>query len=70
MNILIIENMIEYLLILFHMNINQSSIQNDNQFFLFILSMISLSGKSFMNRDENRSNRVEFHILIQSDFLG
>ena len=49
MNILIIENMIEHLLILFHININQLNAQNDDQFFLFILSMISLLEKLFMN---------------------
>ena len=49
MNILTIENMIEHLLILFYMNINQLSIQSDDQFFLFILLMISLFEKSFMN---------------------
>ena len=42
--------MIGYLLMLFHMNISQSSAQSDDQFFLSILSMISSPGKSFMSR--------------------
>ena len=49
MNILATENMAGYLLMLFHMNISQSSAQSDDQFFLPILLMVSSPGKSFMS---------------------